>query len=117
MVSLATPLLVGVLVACGLALLLRRRMIEIVLGVVLLGHAANLMLLGAGDEIPDLAPLVAVGEELPPAGYADPVSEALVLTAIVIGLGVQAFLLALVLRQARVTGDDLVDPSQAEEAA
>ncbi|MCB9898511.1 MAG: NADH-quinone oxidoreductase subunit K [Planctomycetes bacterium] len=110
MLSLATPLLVGVLGACGLLLLMRRRLLELVLGVALLGHAANLMLLGAARDLPDPAPLVAPGELLPPAGHADPVPQALVLTAIVIGLGVQAFVLALVRRQAQLRGDDLVDP-------
>lgn len=96
-------LLAGVLAAAGVALLLQRTLTRIVIGVALLGHAGNLLLLIAGG--PAAAPPL-VGTEGP---FSDPLPQALALTAIVITFAMMAFLLALAWRAARLTGGDLVE--------
>lgn len=105
-------LLVGALLAAGVWLLLGRHLVRVVLGVVVLGHGANLLVFAMG-RMGTIAPLVPAGATAPPAEHADPLPQALVLTAIVIGLGVQAFALALVRRVwsswGVADGDDLTD--------
>jgi multicomponent Na+:H+ antiporter subunit C len=101
-------LVVGALYAAGLYLLLRRSLVKLVLGLALLGHAANLLIFTAGRIGRAAAPIVPGGASGLEPPYADPVPQALVLTAIVIGFGVQAFAVVL-LRQtyARTRTDDL----------
>ena len=100
---------IGVLYAAGLYLVMRRSVVKLVLGLALLGHAANLLIFTVGRLSRAAAPIVPAGAErlLPP--HADPVPQALVLTAIVIGFGVQAFALVLVKRAHRETGTDDLD--------
>lgn len=81
---------VGVLYAAGVWLLLQRSLTRIVIGLALLGHGANLLLLAAGG--PPGGPPEAGAD---PATTADPLAQALALTAIVITFGVSAFLLTL----------------------
>jgi multicomponent Na+:H+ antiporter subunit C len=83
-------LLVGLLFAAGTWLLLGQRILRQVIGLGLISHGANLMVLLAGGLAGRHAPLLAN-----PAPRADPLPQALILTAIVIGFGVTAFLLAL----------------------
>jgi multicomponent Na+:H+ antiporter subunit C len=100
---------VGVLYAAALYLVLRRSVVRLVFGLVLLGHAANLLIFTAGGLVRAGAPLAAVGEAAPPPGSADPVPQALVLTAIVISFAVTAFAAVLVKRAVRVLGCDDAD--------
>ncbi len=99
-------LLVGVLYATGLYLMLRRNMVKLIFGLVLLGHAANLLIFTAGGLVRAGAPVAAEGMPAPPPGVADPVPQALVLTAIVIGFAVVAFAAVLVRRVVRTLGTD-----------
>lgn len=103
--SLSLALLVGGLVAVGTYLVTARSLSRIVLGFSMLGHAAVVALLAAGgpDGAPPLADLAA------PADIANPLPQALSLTAIVISFGMTLFLLALARRQQTLTGDDLVE--------
>ena len=94
---------IGVLYAAGLYLVMRRNVVKLVLGLALLGHAANLLIFTVGRLSRDGAPIISPGAERLVPPHADPVPQALVLTAIVIGFGVQAF--ALVLVEARLPGD------------
>lgn len=95
----------AVVFACGTYLLLQRRLSRIVLGVGLLGHGANLMLLlsagGRGEP-----PFVGSGSA---DDFADPLPQALVLTAIVITFGVTLLLLALAYRSWQLSSDDEVE--------
>ncbi len=97
-------LAVAVLYGTGAYLLLQRNLSRIVIGLGLLGHGANLLLLIAGGRAGD-APLVD-GSGGP---YADPLPQALALTAIVITFGVSAFLLALAYRSWILTRSDEVE--------
>jgi len=106
--NLTLALLIGVLYTVGTYLLLQRTLTRIVIGLGLLAHGANLLLLQAGGP-PGLAPFTSEGSA-GTAGVdtADPLPQAMVLTAIVITFGVTAFLLALAYRSWVLTGDDEV---------
>ena len=95
----------ALLFSLGTYLLLQRRLSRLVIGLGLLGHGANLLLLLAGGER-GVAPIVGStnGERV-----ADPMPPALALTAIVISFAVTAFLLALAYRSWQLTGNDLVE--------
>ena len=97
--------LVGVLFGCGVYLVLARRTFSVILGVTLLSYGTNLFLLATG-ELGDLAPAIIQEGS---ASYADPLPQALVLTAIVISFGMTAFLIVLSLRAHFATGVDHVD--------
>lgn len=94
----------AVLFACGTWLVTTRRLSRIVIGVGLLGHGANLLLLLAGRR--GSAPVFGQAD---PETFADPLPQALVLTAIVITFGVTMFLLALAFRSWQLTGRDEVE--------
>ena len=98
-------LLVGVLYASGVYLLLQRTLTRIILGLALLGHGANLLLLLAGGRA-GRAPLVGSTTE---GRVSDPLPQAMALTAIVITFGVTAFLLALAYRSWVLRRDDEVE--------
>ncbi len=100
---------VGVLYAAGLYLVMRRSVVKLVLGLALLTHAANLLIFAVGGLSRASAPIIAADAEMLVGPYADPVPQALILTAIVIGFGVQAFTLVLVKRAYRETGTDDLD--------
>lgn len=101
--SWALAALIGLQGAIGTFLLLNRSLTRIVLGLGLLANAVNLTALAAGGT-PGQAPII--GE---PGKLSDPVPQALVLTAIVIGFGVTAFLLATALRSWTIDGNDDVE--------
>jgi multicomponent K+:H+ antiporter subunit C len=102
---------IAVLTGCGVYLVLRARIFPVILGVMLLGYAANLFLLAMGRLSVTTPPIIVEGAER----YADPLPQALVLTAIVIGFGMAAFLVVLALKAALVTGTDHVDGSSAAQ--
>lgn len=103
------PILVGTLAGTGIFCLLRRSLVRAVFGLLLLGQAVNLMVFGAGGLVAGSPALVAAGETMPPVGHADPLPQALVLTAIVIGFGLVAFVLALLRDAWQATGHDDLD--------
>ena len=95
---------VGGLTAVGFYLITSRSLSRIILGFTLLGHAAVLALLTASGRAGD-APIAGGADD---ATVANPVPQALALTAIVISFGLTLFLLALAGRQQDLTGEDLV---------
>lgn len=103
--SVLLALCAAVVFACGTYLLLQRRLSRIVLGVGLLGHGANLMLVLSGGGRGEPA-FVGSG---PAEDFADPLPQALVLTAIVITFGVTLLLLALAYRSYQLSSDDEVE--------
>jgi multicomponent Na+:H+ antiporter subunit C len=94
-VVLATVL--GALFALGTFLVLRRDIVRVVWGVAIIGQAANLYLITMGG-LTGLAPIGKFGKEGAAQGVTDPLVQALVLTAIVIGFGTTAFALVLTYR-------------------
>lgn len=95
----------GLVTACGVYLMLRGRTFSVVLGLSLIGYAVNFFIFVMGRLAVGVPPLVADGA----AGYADPLPQALVLTAIVIGFGTTGYVLELALRTRDETGSDHVD--------
>jgi multicomponent Na+:H+ antiporter subunit C len=104
-VSILLAFTTAVLFSLGTWLLLQRQLTRIVIGLGLIGHGANLLLLQTGERR-GVAPFVG---SLAGKTIADPMPQALALTAIVISFGVGAFLLALAYRSWQLTGDDLVE--------
>lgn len=104
---LGLAFVIGVLYAGGTYLLLQRTLTRIVLGLAVLGHGANLLLLVAGGRAGE-APLVD-GQAASPETSADPLPQAMALTAIVITFGIIAFLLTLAYRSWTITHDDQVE--------
>ena len=106
---------VGVLTACGVYLLLRPRTFEIVLGLTLLSYAVNLFLFAMGRLRVNAEPILR-GLPADLVHYADPLPQALVLTAIVIGFAMTAVLLVLAMKGRADAGSDHADADTAEEA-
>ena len=98
-------ILIGITTASAVYLLLRARIFPVLLGLSLLGYAVNIFLFVSGRLRLNSAPLVEHGLGRLP----DPLPQALVLTAIVIGFGMTAFLVVLALRALHEFGDDQVD--------
>lgn len=99
----------AILFAVGTYLLLQRKLSRIIIGLSLLSHGANVLFVNAGDR--GLAPIIGSGD---PDSFADPLPQALVLTAIVISFGTTALLLALAFRSWLLTSDDEV-PDDVED--
>lgn len=105
---------IGVVTASAIYLILRGRTWPVVLGLSLLGYAVNVFIFAMGRLWQDAAPILAQG-----ARVADPLPQALVLTAIVIGFATTGFVVELALRTRHDTGTDHVDghePGQPETA-
>jgi multicomponent K+:H+ antiporter subunit C len=100
-------LVIGVLTALGVWLVLRERTFPVVLGLTLLSYAVNLFLFSMGRLTLARPPVIIAGT----TGYADPLPQALVLTAIVIGFAMTAFVIVLALKARAELGDDRVDAS------
>jgi multicomponent Na+:H+ antiporter subunit C len=108
-VTVVLAVVIGVLYAAGLYMVMRRSMVKLVFGLALLAHAANLLIFTVGGLTRGGTPIVPGGAQAPIPPFPDPVPEALVLTAIVIGFGVQAFVLVLIKRAHGETGTDDLD--------
>lgn len=100
---------VGVLYATGLYLMVRRSLVKTIFGLALLGNGANLLIFTVGRLSAGRPPYIPLGALEPPPSVADPLPQALILTAIVIGFGVQAFALVLIKRVYQTVGSDDVD--------
>ena len=99
----------GVMSFCGVYLLLRARIVSVVIGLTLLSYAVNLFIFGMG-RLNARVPAIVSAQQT----YADPIPQALVLTAIVIGFAMTAFVLALGLRYLKILKTDHVDGQEPE---
>lgn len=93
--QIETALLVGVMFTCATYLILQRSFVKILFGFVILSNAANLLVLSASGRPDDKAAPIVLD---PTAPMVDPLPQALILTAIVIGFGVVAYLVMLLYR-------------------
>ena len=96
---------IGILTAAGIYLTLRGHSFPVIVGLVLLSYAVNLFLFAMGRLAINRPPIISPDA----AGYADPLPQALVLTAIVISFGMTALVVVLALRGFLETGSDRVD--------
>ena len=109
MMELIFALAVGILTASGVWLLLRPRTFQVIIGLSLISYAVNLFIFGMGRLRSGAAPVLANPEAVDPALYADPLPQALVLTAIVISFAMTALFLIVLLASRGLTGTDHVD--------
>jgi len=107
--------LVGVFVALGIYLLLSRSVIRMLIGMVVLGNGVNLLIFTAGRVTREVAPIVPAGLEVPERAFANPLPQALILTAIVIGFSMFSFLLVLAYRAYQSLDADNTDTMRLAE--
>lgn len=100
---------VGVLFATAVYMMLRRSIVKLVIGLMLLSNAANLLIFTVAGMKQGAPPLIPKGAEAPVTAVADPLPQALILTAIVIAFGVLAFSVVLIHRAYEVVGTDDLD--------
>lgn len=105
--ELAAIATIGVLFGSGVYLLLQKSLLRVVLGTTLISHAVNLLLLTVGKLKRGGPPLLIKGEPLPPVS--DPLPQALILTAIVIGFATTALMLVIGYRTYQSRGTDDLD--------
>lgn len=111
----AIAALCGVFLVAAIYLLLSRSLIRMLLGLALLGNAVNLLILVAGRLTRIVPPISLGGAEVPAMGSANPLPQALILTAIVIGFAMFAFLLVLAYRAYQVLEADNTDRMRVAE--
>lgn len=107
--ELVLSLGIGVMVASGVWLILRPRTYQVVIGLALLSYAVNLFIFSMGRLWRNMPPVTQGSGPVDPASFADPVPQALVLTAIVIGFATTALFLVVLLVSRGLTGTDHVD--------
>jgi multicomponent K+:H+ antiporter subunit C len=107
--EIVVSLAIGVLAGSGVWLLLRPRTFQVAIGLALLAYAVNLFIFAMARLRVGAAPVVAAGAAADPAAYADPLPQALVLTAIVINFATTALLLVVLLASRGFSGTDHVD--------
>jgi multicomponent K+:H+ antiporter subunit C len=105
---------IGVLFGSGVWLVLRPRTFQVITGLLLLSYAVNMFIFVMGKVAVDKAPIT-LAEGIDPALYADPLPQALVLTAIVIGFASTALYLVVLLASRGLTGTDHVDGKDAAD--
>ena len=107
--EIVLAIIVGLLYASGLYLMLRRSLVKLVVGLVLLGNGVNLLIFLLGGLVRGKPPIIPANGSILGEIYADPVPQALILTAIVISFGLQAFAIVLIKRTYIVVGTDDLD--------
>ena len=105
---------IGLLYAAGIFMILRRSLVRLILGLILLGNGANLLIFLLGRIEKGKPPVIPEDSTILEA-YADPLPQALILTAIVISFGLQAFAIILVKRAYRVVKTDDIDEMNTTE--
>ena len=105
---------IGALYATGLFMMLRRSAVKLIIGISLLGHAANLLIFTIAGLTRATPPLIRDTANHQ-ADLADPMPQALILTAIVIGFAVQAFAVVLIHRVIQTVGTDDLNQMKATD--
>ena len=113
--ELMLAIIAGVLYAAGLYLMLRRRLAQLIIGLGLLSNGSNVLILAAAGVTRGRPPII-TGTSVTADQFADPVPQALILTAIVIGFGVLAFSLVLAHRVHRSIDSDDIDMIKPDRA-
>ena len=106
---------IGVLTSSGVYLLLRPRTFQVIMGLTLISYAVNLFIFSMGRLKVDSEPVLVNGVTATLANTADPLPQALVLTAIVIGFAMTALFLVVMLASRGLTGNDHVDGTAQRE--
>ncbi|MBX3726553.1 MAG: Na+/H+ antiporter subunit C [Pseudoxanthomonas sp.] len=114
--ELALASAIGVLTAAGTYLLLRARSFDVILGLTLLSYATNLLIFSAGRLVVGKPPVLQPGLDPTLANHADPLPQALVLTAIVIAFAMTAVTIVVAVRARADNRDDHVDAPAPEDS-
>jgi multicomponent K+:H+ antiporter subunit C len=97
--------------ACGIYLILRKRTFPVIVGLAMLTYAVNVFIFASGRLTIGLPPIITHN----PEGYTDPLTQALVLTAIVISFGMTAVIVMMALGSFLETGDDNIGMEEDRE--
>lgn len=108
--------MIGVLYAAGIYLMLKRSLVKLIIGVILLGNGANLLIFLLGRIAKGSPPVIPEESKTFLEAYTDPLPQALILTAIVISFGLQAFAIVLVKRVFQVVKTDDIDKMNTTDA-
>ncbi|MBX2928826.1 MAG: Na+/H+ antiporter subunit C [Saprospiraceae bacterium] len=108
-------LMTGVLYAAGIFLILRRSFVKLIIGLILLGNGANLLIFLLGRITKGKPPIIPGELKTLADAYADPVPQALILTAIVISFGLQSFAIILMKQAYRILQTDDLDEIRVSE--
>ncbi len=109
-------IMIGVLYAAGIYLMLRRSLVKLIIGVILLGNGANLLIFLLGRITKGSPPIIPEESSTFLEAYTDPLPQALILTAIVISFGLQAFAIILVKRVFKVVKTNDIDEMNTTDA-
>ncbi len=107
--GLVLSILIGVMYAAGLYLMLRRSLVKLILGIIFLSNATNLVIFVSGGLTKAKPAFIETGQTMIRGQVSDPLPQALILTAIVIGFGITAFSLALLYRFYKVNETEDLD--------
>lgn len=107
--ELVLALLTGVLYAAGVYLILRRSLVKLIIGLVLLGNGINLLIFLMGGLAKGNPPIISEASKTLAENVSDSVPQALILTAIVISFGLQSFAIVLIKRAYKVVKTDDLD--------
>ncbi|GGD27245.1 Na+/H+ antiporter subunit C [Flavobacterium orientale] len=99
----------GLLYGAGVYMILRRSLVKLIIGLILLGNGANILIFLVGRIVKGKPPIIPEDSSTILDTYADPVPQALILTAIVISFGLQAFAIVLIKRAYKVVKTDDLD--------
>lgn len=108
-------IVVGLLYAAGVYLLMRRSFVKLIIALTMLGNGANLLIFLLGRIVKGQPPIIDNAHQFISEVYADPVPQALILTAIVIGFGLQSFAIVLIRRVYKVVKTDDLDKINATD--
>jgi multicomponent K+:H+ antiporter subunit C len=114
--EIVLALAIGVLGGAGVWLLLRPRTFQVLMGLSLLSYAVNLFIFATGSLSIGAEPIVSAGKPADLLHYTDPMPQALVLTAIVIGFATTALFLVVLLASRGLAGSDHVDGTEEDKA-
>jgi multicomponent K+:H+ antiporter subunit C len=109
--ELLVAIAIGLMTAAGIYLILRRHTFPVILGLAMLSYAVNLFIFASGRIVIGLPPIY----DKAAVGYTDPLTQALVLTAIVISFGMSAVIVMLALGAFLESGHDRIDMQDDEE--
>lgn len=107
-------LAIGILTGSGVWLILRPRTFQVLIGLSLLSYAVNLFIFAMGSLWLDRPPIIRAGLDPTLEHYTDPLPQALVLTAIVIGFATTALFLVMLLAARGLSGTDHVDGEESD---
>lgn len=107
--ELVLAIMTGVLYAAGIYLILRRSLVKLIIGLVLLGNGINLLIFLMGGLVEGNPPIIDEDHNVLMGVFSDPVPQALILTAIVISFGLQSFAIILIKRAYQVVKTDDLD--------